>query len=395
MYATMEFSMGLGGPSSCSEARWVRKWIKRQQAKTRRRKSDGSNSGSAEGDSAFSPFPSTEEREAATVPLPVPLPPVATDIPPPQEPIPADTPACSARAPVPLVFPAQPDALYHSDVTAVRPAAIRPAFQQLSGPCSPGVDSGACDGYSSGVAYTSIPGPSSTAMHLPPTSLVDHRTAQPGLPAALFSVPLCLDTPPLYTVTPPFGQGAPQDFTQDHINPAYTRTTADFTSSIELPPVADFPGASTTVAPAALSIPSFVPPIGLTAGAAYLYKIFHSPMEANEAAPPEAPPFNSEFFLPELARPSDMSLDLRLPLSAFSPPVLPVSYHGYSGAAYPLSYQMRLSDLVALTKAIRLAAMPAASDDTKTPVQDTDVAMGTGEGGNTGHAGKSYTHPTK
>ena len=364
----------------------MRKWIKRQQAKTRGRKSDGSNGGSASTNSTNSPT-ADMDRSASSEEMPVahssPLVPQSQGAPNcllQQEHMPVALPTCSVRAPVPLVFPpaVQSDPLRSPNFTAARPAAFVPAHasgtsgsQQLCEPCS----LGAGEGLSSGTAYNCVVGPSSAAMYLPPLVAPpkDPLTAPIELSAASFSPQLCPGTPSSYTGALLYDQDSTAfDMSPSpdvaHFDPAYTRTAAGIPSSVGLPPAAVFPGVPDTIAPAALSVPTFVPPTELTASAAYLYEIFHDAPAA--APPPEAPPFSSVFFLPGLTRPSD----LRAPLSAFASTPQLVSHSGYIGAAYPLSYQMRLSDLMALTRAIRLAG--ASSDQTQ--AQDTITATEAG-----------------
>ena len=379
MFASVEFllSPGLGCRSSFREARWVRKWIKRQQAKTRGRKSDGSNSGSASTNSTNSPTADTD-RPASSEEMPQSQ--GAPNCLLQHEHMPVALPTCSVRAPVPLVFPpaVQSDPLCSPNFTAARPAAFVPVHasgtsgsQQLCEPCS----LGAGEGLSSGTAYNCVAGPSSAAMYLPPLVAPpkDPLTAPIELSAASFSPQLCPGTPSSYTGALLYDQDSTAfDMSPSpdvaHFDPAYTRTAAGIPSSVGLPPAAVFPGVPDTIAPAALSVPTFVPPTELTASAAYLYEIFHDAPAA--APPPEAPPFSSVFFLPGLTRPSD----LRAPLSDFASTPQLVSHSGYIGAAYPLSYQMRLSDLMALTRAIRLAG--ASSDQTQ--AQDTTTATGAG-----------------
>ncbi len=409
---------------SCSEAKWVRKWIKRQRGNARRKSGD-LNVRFASAKSTVPGSPSPEEGAVATMPPPAPQAQVAASVPPPHRHSPAYSTAGASPAAhsgtleklnataVSGSLMQYPAAYYTaSPVPAARPAAFRPpcaaAFQQLSGYHPPAGDTGfhSDDDFSSGAAYTYAAGPSSAAVYLPSASPMDSLAGQPGLPASSFSVPLHSDDPLAYETYPGAPSASlPQDhialnalspvFPLDYADPVYETTTEELQSSVEPANALLSSGFPATIAPAELSIPTFVPPTGLTASAAYLYEIFHDSTATSEAAPPSAPTANSVLFLPELTRPSDAAPpDLRAPLSAFASPTL--TSQGYPGAPYPLSYQMRLSDLVALTKAIRRASAPPAAEHTRTHVRETDATMGTGHDGRAERAGKpvSVTLPT-
>ncbi len=118
------------------------------------------------------------------------------------------------------------------------------------------------------------------------------------------------------------------------------------------------PRASTTVFPA--TIPrdpaSHIPgvPDCLTAGSAYLYRLFHERLpDAPPVAPPETPHVDGGIYMAGLTRPSGM-------VDGRGPPPLPTSVSMFSPvlgySAYPVAYPMSFRDLVHLTKTIRGSA---------------------------------------
>nr|VWO99456.1 N/A [Ganoderma boninense] len=120
--------------------------------------------------------------------------------------------------------------------------------------------------------------------------------------------------------------------------------------------------ASTTVVPAAIppAQKSNVPDC-LTAGSAYLYRLFHERLaDAPPTAPPETPHLDSAMYMAGLTRPSgttdgrgaSQALSSATLLSTSAP--LFSSVLGYSG--YPVAYQLRFSDLVHLSKNVRGSA---------------------------------------
>ncbi|PIL22750.1 hypothetical protein GSI_15443 [Ganoderma sinense ZZ0214-1] len=101
--------------------------------------------------------------------------------------------------------------------------------------------------------------------------------------------------------------------------------------------------------------PSQNVPDCLTAGSAYLYRLFHERLvDTPPTAPPETPHLDGAMYMAGLTRPSGTIEGRGAPqalssatLPSASMPVFP-SVLGYSG--YPVAYQMHFSDLIHLSK---------------------------------------------
>ncbi|KAI0357530.1 hypothetical protein OH77DRAFT_1588397 [Trametes cingulata] len=91
-----------------------------------------------------------------------------------------------------------------------------------------------------------------------------------------------------------------------------------------------------------------------TMGNSYFYRLLNESAASN--APDEAPPLHPTHFLGDNIRPAHVPPELWSPLPGFLSPVAPGDGSGYGYPATPVSYQMRMSDLVALTKHVRAVA---------------------------------------
>ena len=94
----------------------------------------------------------------------------------------------------------------------------------------------------------------------------------------------------------------------------------------------------------------------LTAGSAYLYRLFHERLaDTPLAAPPETPHLDGAMYMAGLTRPSNMTDggDHVLSAATFLSASLPAFSHVLGYSAYPVAYQMRFSDLVHFSKNIQ------------------------------------------
>ena len=103
----------------------------------------------------------------------------------------------------------------------------------------------------------------------------------------------------------------------------------------------------------------------LTAGSAYLYRLFHERLVDGPAAPLEMPPLDGGMYMAGLTRPLSSATLLPPPVPMFSPVL------GYS--AYPVAYPMSFCDLIHLTKTVRGTPDkdPGPSADTSIPCAAT------------------------
>ncbi|KAI8994210.1 hypothetical protein BD414DRAFT_481768 [Trametes punicea] len=91
----------------------------------------------------------------------------------------------------------------------------------------------------------------------------------------------------------------------------------------------------------------------LSDGAAYLYRLLNE--SSGDGPPPEAPPFHLVYY------PGERGLEIPSPTlwspSAFASPIAALEASDFAVPPTPVSYQMRMSDLVALTRSARAAAL--------------------------------------
>ncbi|KAI0770114.1 hypothetical protein C8Q74DRAFT_1369331 [Fomes fomentarius] len=346
------------------DAKWIRKWVNRERSKHRGRKSSGSNSGS----SSAQPTRGSVRMHS-----------------------PEELQVVSASPASPIQAQATPD-VFGLDLAStcfasgppgpkltVLPPARAANSAKLSGPGVPGSVAASPvlnNSVSSTGAYT-WSGVSSTVPM--PTPL----TPQMAASGSSFTVPLRAGMPAYPTQAHDIQPSLdPSSFPASVVQ--YSLPCADAATCAHLAGSSVSQLQSGIPQPPAMSPPPFSAdplllqaPGGLTASAAYLYQIFNE-STAPTSAPPEVAPFNSMFYLTSLTRPEDAVPDLRMPLS------IPAQYpvlHAYAHDAMPVSYQMRLSDLVGLAR--RNASLdssvsaptspplgPAAQQIEKAPKQD-------------------------
>ncbi|KAH9889912.1 hypothetical protein C8Q73DRAFT_143741 [Cubamyces lactineus] len=122
--------------------------------------------------------------------------------------------------------------------------------------------------------------------------------------------------------------------------------------------------------PSAFTLPApfVLGPGSLTMHAAYMYTLLH---ETGNTAPSDAPPFQATSYLTELTRPSDVPPDLWAPGLASS--VGPYDSTAQETATTPVSYQMQMSDLVALTRTVRGVTSQTDAAATAAPADREDA----------------------
>ncbi|KAI0647842.1 hypothetical protein C8Q79DRAFT_534611 [Trametes meyenii] len=167
-------------------------------------------------------------------------------------------------------------------------------------------------------------------------------SVSPGLGMASSNLELLSTSPAL----PSFKTHFANLTSSTHILNRVTLSTQDFNTTSAFAPSEACPIESAMPLPACLA-PS----------ATYLYHLFTETGEASGTlAPPEAPLFHSTYFLNDVAHPPILPPDLWV-----SPPGAPTyvapGLHPAIPLPTPVSYQMQLSHLVALTKSMREAKL--------------------------------------
>ncbi|KAI0373664.1 hypothetical protein BV20DRAFT_962227 [Pilatotrama ljubarskyi] len=115
---------------------------------------------------------------------------------------------------------------------------------------------------------------------------------------------------------------------------------------------------------------------GFPMGNSYFYRLLNE--SGDSAAPVEPPPFHSTYFLADYTRPPDVPPELWSPLPGFLSPVTLGDASGFGFPATPVSYQMRMTDLLALTRNMRALAAerPGGPSDISCPDADAQMAEG-------------------
>ncbi|KAI0712456.1 hypothetical protein C8Q76DRAFT_784983 [Earliella scabrosa] len=295
-------------------AKWIRKWVGRQRSKTRGRKSSGSTAAGSVG--AMSP-------EMVTSPL---LHQSAYLLQPPP----------AASGPRLTVIPK-----------------VESSQNSLTGPGVPGSGSGAVSPVLDRAAFPDSAYTLAGLLSSMPASTGSTSAAVTVSQPGPFTLPICAgaspphpshrDEFPLHVESSPLPQLFPQTIETTAVGTGISIPRAQ---GLYLPPAYPPPP----------SMPSpLLPqgPGGLTPSAAYLYQMLHEATAPDDALP-EAPGFNSAVYLTELTRPVGATPQLRIPLSMAS--VQSPMLHPFAHDAMPVSYQMRLSDLMAWTKRTRQIA---------------------------------------
>ncbi len=322
------------------DAKWIRKWVNRERSKHRGRKSSGSNSGSSSAGPTRGSvrMHSPEELQVVSASLASPIQAQATP----------DVFGVGLASTCPASGAPGPK-------LTVLPPARAANSAKLSGPGVPGSVA------ASPVLDNSVPLPgaytwSRVSSTVPmPTPLtpqtvasgssftVPLRAGMHAYPTQAHDVQPSLDPSSFPASVVQYSLPCADAATYAHIAGS---SVSQLQSGIPQPPAMSPPPFSAD--PLLLQAPG-----GLTASAAYLYQIFNE-SAASTDAPPEAAPFNSMFYFTSLTRPEDAVPELRMPLS--TPAHYPV-LHAYAHDAMPVSYQMRLSDLVGLAKKARQIAL--------------------------------------
>ncbi|KAI0631927.1 hypothetical protein C8Q77DRAFT_1122747 [Trametes polyzona] len=339
------------------EAKWIRKWIKRQRAPR------GKGKRSAPSKHAESPVSNGS---------------VSTD---------------ATQTAVHSVYPMESISLDLSYTGAnwhhLLPGQLGSSSDTGSSDGSPSRSEGSCSDNMTAQSVSPTPhtltalpapavGPSSVNLGVPhPPVILPTRPVQVARPGSSFTVPL------RFGLTSPDASGMPYPGTSRSLHVAPDGLLpihlpgSDFFSMAQASHISvpagraqllgltrlDIPGGSHPASepipfsapPAAFSLPGPLVPGGFTPVGEYFSRLFND--TDNDLTAIEPPPLHSTCYFGNIAGPSDMPPNLWAPSN-----VMPVSSEHAAGFSTPmptpLSYQIRMSDLVALTKRLRESAAP-------------------------------------